>query len=121
MSKLSTIGAVQNGPASSDALVRRLIADELDRIRIVLEDLGMQLCADSSIVRSHFNVLQGIDELCQRNENLARTLRAGDMVAETARITLDSLRARLQIAMLDDQAGSAADEASGTAELRARG
>jgi hypothetical protein len=42
------------------------------------------------------NVLQAIDEVCQRNENLARTLRSPDMVAEADTITLESLRLRLQ-------------------------
>jgi hypothetical protein len=46
-------------------------------------------------------MLQTIDELCQRNENLARTLRADDMVAESASITLDSLRTRLQSAVVE--------------------
>lgn len=76
--------------------MRTLIADELDRIRTVLEDMGVELCNDPQIVRSHLDALQTIDEICQRNENLARTLRADDMIAETGSITLESLRVRLQ-------------------------
>lgn len=86
-------------PVSDDALVRGLIADELDRIRTVLEDMGIQLCCDAEIVRSHLGALQTIDELCQRNENLARTLRAPDMASEAALITLESLRTRMQSAL----------------------
>jgi hypothetical protein len=84
-----------------DGVMRALIADELDRIRQVLEDMGMQLCGDPEIVRSHMNVLQSIDEVCQRHENLARTLRAADMVNEANSITLETLRLRLQDDILE--------------------
>lgn len=84
-----------------DGVMRALIADELERIRQVLEDMGLQLCADPEIVRSHMNVLQSIDEVCQRNENLARTLRAPDMVSEAGSITLETLRLRLQDDILE--------------------
>jgi len=84
-----------------DGVMRALIADELERIRKVLEDMGLQLCADPEIVRSHMNVLQSIDEVCQRNENLARTLRAPDMVSEAGSITLETLRLRLQDDILE--------------------
>lgn len=97
MSHPRAAGAAMPDAASrDDALMRALIADELDRIRVVLEDMGVRLCCDAEIVRSHFEVLQTIDELCQRNENLARTLRALDMAAESAGITLESLRLRLR-------------------------
>ena len=84
-----------------DGVMRALIADELERIRQVLEDMGLQLCADPEIVRSHMNVLQSIDEICQRNENLARTLRSPDMVSEAGAITLETLRLRLQDDILE--------------------
>jgi len=84
-----------------DGVMRALIADELDRIRQVLEDMGLQLCGDPEIVRSHMNVLQSIDEVCQRHENLARTLRAPDMVTEANSITLETLRLRLQDDILE--------------------
>ncbi len=90
-----------SGGALPDGVMRALIADELDRIRRVLEDMGLQLCADPEIVRSHMNVLQSIDEICQRNENLARTLRAADMVDEAGAITLETLRLRLQDDILE--------------------
>lgn len=103
MSSMTSLSAPANAPDSApprnvlpDGVLRALIADELDRIRAVMEDMGVQLCADGEIVRRHMNVLQCIDELCQRNENLARTLRAADMVAEADSITLESLRRRLQ-------------------------
>jgi len=82
-----------------DTLVRAIIADELDRVRLVLEEMGVELCADPAVVRSHLAALQRIDELCQRHENLARILRADDMAAEAAGVTLESLRLRLQPAL----------------------
>jgi hypothetical protein len=84
-----------------DGVMRALIADELERIRQVLEDMGLQLCADPEIVRSHMNALQAIDEVCQRHENLARTLRAPDMASEAGTITLETLRLRLQDDILE--------------------
>jgi hypothetical protein len=84
-----------------DGVMRALIAGELERIRQVLEDMGLQLCTDPEIVRSHMNVLQSIDEVCQRHENLARTLRAPDMVSEAGAITLETLRLRLQDDILE--------------------
>lgn len=90
----------KSSPAlSADVLVRALIADELDRVRLVLEEMGVQLCADPMVVRSHLAALQQIDELCQRHENLARILRADDMAVEAAGVTLESLRLRLQPAL----------------------
>jgi hypothetical protein len=102
MTSLSNIRPVAPAPLRpSDGFVRSLIADELDRISAALEDMGVQLCCDPQIVLGHLAMLQTIDELCQRNENLARTLRADDMVAESASITLDSLRTRLQSAVVE--------------------
>jgi hypothetical protein len=117
MSSISALQtATQHHVVPVDALVRGLIADELDRIRVVLEDMGVELCSNPLIVRSHLDALQTIDELCQRNENLARTLRAGDMVSEAASITLESLRTRLQSA-LTNQLG--AGEGDAPAQARA--
>ncbi len=93
-------------PHLTDQMVRALIADELDRIRDMLEEMGVQLCGDPEVVRSHLAALQTIDELCQRNENLARTLRADDMIAESSTITLESLRMRLQSAVAQQRAPS---------------
>ncbi|MBO9580989.1 MAG: hypothetical protein J7498_08860 [Sphingobium sp.] len=100
-----------------DSVMRALIAAELDRIRQVLEDMGLQLCGDPEVVRSHMNVLQSIDEICQRHENLARTLRAPDMVSEANAITLETLRLRLQGDILERLAERtvAGDPAAGAA------
>ena len=96
MSPIRSAAASSPGGLLPDGVMRALIADELERIRKLLEDMGLQLCADPEIVRGHMNVLQSIDELCQRHENLARTLRSPDMVSEAGAITLETLRQRLQ-------------------------
>lgn len=103
MSRISTIKATPETvpPGLPDGVIRALIADELDRIRKLLEDMGLQLCSDPEIVRSHMNVLQSIDEICQRNENLGRTLRSHDMIAEAGTITLETLRLRFQDAIFE--------------------
>ncbi len=104
MNHLSSIGsddAPSPGRLLPDGVMRALIADELERIRKLLEEMGLQLCADPEIVRCHMNVLQSIDEVCQRHENLARTLRAPDMVSEAGAITLETLRQRLQDDILE--------------------
>lgn len=88
-------------PVSPDAVargnevVRSLIANELEMIREVLEQFGMQLCANMEVVQRYSEVLQGIDELAQRNENLARLLRAPAMEPAIDSISLENLRNRL--------------------------
>jgi hypothetical protein len=101
MSSFESDSAPSSAGFLPDGVMRALIADELDRIRQSLEDMGLQLCADPEIVCSHMNVLQSIDEVCQRHENLARTLRAPDMVSEANAITLETLRLRLQDDILE--------------------
>lgn len=81
--------------AHGNEVVRALVANELERIREVLEQFGMQLCANLEVVQQHGDVLQGIDELAQRNENLARLLRAPAMEPAIDTISLESLRNRL--------------------------
>ena len=79
----------------ADHMVRALIADELEAIREVLEEVGMHLCIDPVMIERYSMVLQGIDELAQRNENLARILRAGAMEPAIQSVSLESLRSRL--------------------------
>lgn len=75
--------------------MRALIADELEAIREMLEDVGMHLCVDPVMIEKYSVVLQGLDELAQRNENLARVLRAAAMEPALDMISLESLRIRL--------------------------
>lgn len=118
LSSLESDTASPSGGLLPDGVMRALIADELERIRQLLEDMGLQLCADPEIVRSHMNVLQSIDEICQRHENLARTLRAPDMVSEARAITLETLRLRLQEDILGHLAGRVVSNDADAGETR---
>lgn len=89
-------------PGTDDAAerkIRAVIAQELDGIAAVLETIGVQLCSDPHVVKTHLAALQSIDELCQRHQNLGRTLRAENMDSAVSGITLDSLRARMVAAL----------------------
>lgn len=79
----------------ADQMMRALVADELEAIREMLEEVGMHLCIDPVMIEKYSVVLQGIDELAQRNENLARVLRAPAMEPALDTISLESLRNRL--------------------------
>jgi predicted nucleic acid-binding protein len=89
----------------ANEMVRALIANELDVIREILEDVGIELCTNPVIVQEYTEILQKVDELAQRNENLAKLLRATAMEPAIDTITLDSLKNRL----LDAVTGYLAD------------
>jgi hypothetical protein len=93
----------------ANEVVRALIANELDSVRDMLEQIGIQLCANLTIMQDHGELLQGIDELAQRNENLARLLRTPAMEPAIDAISLESLRNRL----LDGVAAYVAEHADG--------
>lgn len=81
--------------ARANEVVGALIANELDAVRDALEHIGMHLCSDIAIVQQYGELLQSLDELAQRNENLARLLRAPAMESAIDTISLESLRNRL--------------------------
>lgn len=78
-----------------DDLILGLVAGELDAVRNALEDVAAQFCSDIRIVQAHGALLQSIDELAQRHENLARLLRADPMEGAIDTITLESLKNRM--------------------------
>ncbi|MCF8710448.1 hypothetical protein [Rhizorhapis sp. SPR117] len=55
----------------------------------------MALCSDPNLVQAHLPTLQGLDELAQRQACLALVLRATDMQAALADISLEALRERM--------------------------
>jgi hypothetical protein len=75
--------------------VLHAIAAELEASRQCMEQLGMTLCLDPNLVRSHLPALQKLDELGQRQFCLAQVLRAADMRTAMAHIPLDALRDRM--------------------------
>lgn len=90
-----------------DDLILTLIAGELDAIRGALEDVAAQFCSDIRIVQAHGELLQSIDELAQRHENLARLLRSDPMEGAIDAITLESLRNRMLDGVTDELARAA--------------
>lgn len=87
------------GHGAIEDMIRALIASELDAIRDALDDLGTDLCMHPVIIEHFTHTLQSLDELAQRNENLARLLRSDVMAPAIPRITLESLRSRLLTGM----------------------
>lgn len=75
--------------------LRNRIADELDQLRVDLEEIGTQLCLDDEILHRCISFLQRFDEMGQRSSWLAALLRAEDPDAVIADITLQSLADRL--------------------------
>ncbi|MFT3966762.1 MAG: hypothetical protein QM690_12865 [Sphingobium sp.] len=96
--------------AHVDALILTLIAGELDVIRHALEDVASQFCSDVRIVQTHGELLQSIDELAQRHENIARLLRTRPMEGAIDAITLESLRNRMLDGVTDQLAQTAGHE-----------
>jgi hypothetical protein len=72
------------------------IADELDRMREDLEELGVSLCLDEAVMHRCMTHLQRLDELGQRSNWLAELMRAENPVARVNDITLGSLALRLK-------------------------
>lgn len=76
--------------------MRNRIADELDQLRVDLEEIGTQLCLDDEILHRCMSFLQRFDEMGQRSSWLAALLRADDPHAVIDDITLQSLADRLK-------------------------
>lgn len=93
-----------------DDLILSLVAGELDVIRGHLEDIAAQFCSDIAIVQTHGELLQSIDELAQRHENIARLLRSTPMEGAIDAITLESLRNRMLDGVTDQLAQTAGRE-----------
>ncbi|CAN5194897.1 hypothetical protein BH10PSE13_BH10PSE13_25050 [soil metagenome] len=92
--------------ARIDDMILALIAAELDDVRGAMEEVAAQLCADIRIVQQHGELLQSIDELAQRHENLARVMRCRPMEGAIDAITLESLRNRMLDGVTDQLARS---------------
>lgn len=90
-----------------DDMILALVAGELDSIRGSLEDVAAAFCGDTRIVQMHGELLQSIDELAQRHENLARLLRTRPMEGAIDMITLESLRNRMLDGVTDQLAQTA--------------
>lgn len=96
--------------AQVDSMILTLIASELDSIRGALEEVAAQFCSDIRIVQTHGELLQSIDELAQRHENIARLLRTRPMEGAIDAITLESLRNRMLDGVTDQLAQTAGND-----------
>jgi uncharacterized protein YPO0396 len=90
-----------------DNMILELVASELDAIRGALEEVAAQFCSDVRIVQAHGELLQSIDELAQRHENIARVLRSDPMELALDTITLESLKNRMLDGVTDQLARAA--------------
>lgn len=73
-----------------------MLADELDAARIQLEELGMKLCGNPAVAKSHMTELQALDYVCQRQASVAAIIRSDDMHAASHAATLESITGRLE-------------------------
>ncbi|MGE4431793.1 MAG: hypothetical protein AB7E05_13730 [Sphingobium sp.] len=84
---------------SSAADLRGKIAAELDMLRVEMEELGVQLCLNETILLHYMTQLQRLDEMGQRCYWLAEMIRSDDPEAVIPHITLKALGDR----MTDDE------------------
>jgi hypothetical protein len=80
---------------ATDDLLKLRLADELDRARRMLDELGDDLAADMGVVIRHSVALQSVDIVGQTLGHIANVFRALDAEAAVARIGMCELKARL--------------------------
>jgi hypothetical protein len=73
----------------------RLLAEELDHARRMLEDMGDELALDSVVVTEHGLALQAVDIVGQMIGHIANVVRAEDRSAAVDRIGMCELKAKL--------------------------
>ena len=73
----------------------RLLADELDHARRMLETMGDELALDTQVVTEHGLALQAVDIVGQMIGHIANVVRAEDRSAAVDRIGMCELKAKL--------------------------
>ena len=73
----------------------RLLAQELDHARRMLEEMGDELALDSLVVTEHGLALQAVDIVGQMIGHIANVVRAEDRAAAVERIGMCELKAKL--------------------------
>lgn len=76
--------------------VEARIADELDYVQRMLDEVANDLIGDALLLQRHGQALQYFDNACQILGHLSAVLKADDRPAAITGITLEALRARLQ-------------------------
>ena len=73
----------------------RLLAEELDHARRMLEEMGDELALDTQVVTEHGLALQAVDIVGQMIGHIANVVRAEDRNAAVERIGMGELKAKL--------------------------
>ena len=71
------------------------IADELDHVQGLLDEVANDLIGDAVLLQRHGHALQHFDNACQIIGHLSTILRTDDRRAAIADVKLEALRARL--------------------------
>jgi hypothetical protein len=73
----------------------RLLAEELDHARRMLEQMGDELALDHQVITEHALALQAVDIVGQMIGHIANVVRAEDRSAAVERIGMCELKAKL--------------------------
>jgi hypothetical protein len=73
----------------------RLLAEELDHARRMLEEMGDELALDAQVVMEHGLALQAVDIVGQLIGHIANVVRAEDRAAAVECIGMCELKAKL--------------------------
>jgi hypothetical protein len=73
----------------------RLLAEELDHARRMLEEMGDELALDAQVVTEHGLALQAVDIVGQMIGHIANVVRAEDRCHAVENIGMCELRAKL--------------------------
>ena len=73
----------------------RLLAEELDHARRMLEEMGDELALDAQVVTEHGLALQAVDIVGQMIGHIANVVRAEDRADAVENIGMCELRAKL--------------------------
>ncbi|MBW0145667.1 hypothetical protein [Sphingomicrobium clamense] len=79
------------------------LAHELDRARLLLEEMGDELATDIEVVNSHYVALQTVDIVMQIVGHIANVVRAEDQVDAVDNIGMHELKMKLK-AVLGEEA-----------------
>jgi hypothetical protein len=71
------------------------VADELDHVQRMLDDVAGDLIGDMALLQRHGEALQRFDNACQILSQLSAILKAKDRAAAIAGVNLEALRDRL--------------------------
>lgn len=83
-------------PGQSDSVLEQRVAEELELVIRLLEQLGDILAGDPILLHRHAAQLQSIDLMQQLLGHLGRVVAARDKTMAVDRITLTGLKARLK-------------------------